>query len=122
MRIWPNHSDTVRSKNSPGILLSLALHGLLLLLAVWYIAHRPIVSQTQFRALPVELVIGGSMGQGASPTPATRLQVARPHPESTPVPQGVRPNATTDLEDVLSAKLRAMAQLKTTDAPLPNAD
>lgn len=122
METWPPRAVFVRSKNRPGILLSLALHGLLLLLALWYVAHRPIIDRTQLRALPVELVIGGSMGQGASPTPATRLQVARPHPESTPVPQGVRPNATTDLEDELSAQLRAMAQLKTPDAHLPNAD
>lgn len=122
METWPPRAVFVRSKNRPGILLSLALHGLLLLLALWYVAHRPIIDRTQLRALPVELVIGGSMVQGASPTPATRLQVARPHPESTPVPQGVRPNATTDLEDELSAQLRAMAQLKTPDAHLPNAD
>jgi hypothetical protein len=93
-----------------------------LLLALWYLAHRPSVSDSQMRALPVELVIGGTMGQGASPRPATQLQVARPHPESTPVPQGVRPNATRDLDDELSAKLRAMAQLKTPDTGLPNAD
>jgi hypothetical protein len=103
-------------------LLSLLLHGLLLLLALWYLAHRPIIDQTQLRAFPVELVIGGTMSQGASPTQAARLQVAPPHPESTPVPQGVRPNAIKDLEDELSAKLRAMAQLKTPDAALPNAD
>jgi hypothetical protein len=125
MQTWPPPSASAPSrtiKNGPGVVLSLLLHGLLLLLAIWYVAHRPNIDRTQFRALPVELVIGGSMGQGASPTPATRLQVARPHPESTPVPQGVRPNATTDLEDQLTAKLRAMAQLKTPDATLPNAD
>jgi hypothetical protein len=122
MQTWPTPGVSLRSKNGPGALLSLLLHGLLLLLALWYLAHRPAMRETQMRALPVELVIGGSMGQGASPTPATRLQVARPHPESTPVPEGVRPNATRDMEDELSAKLRAMAQLKTADAALPNAD
>ena len=122
MQTWPSPGASVRFKNGPGVLLSLLLHGLLLLLALWYLAYRPVLRDTPLRALPVELVIGGSMGQGASPVPAARLQVARPHPESTPVPQGVRPNATTDLEDELSAKLRAMAQLKTADASLPNAD
>jgi len=122
MATWPTQGISVRTKNGPGILLSLALHGLLLLLALCYLAYRPVFRDTQLRALPVELVIGGSMGQGASPMPATRLQVARPHPESTPVPQGVRPDATKDLEDELSARLRAMAQLKTPDAALPNAD
>ena len=109
-------------KNGPGAIMSLLLHGLLLLLALWYLAHRPSVSDTQLRALPVELVIGGAMGQGASPMPAAQIRVARPHPQSSPVPQGVRPNATKDLEDELSVKLRAMAQWKTPDAALPNAD
>ena len=145
MQTWPSPGESARSgigatgnperphrgragpygatiKNRPGALLSLLLHGLLVLLALWYLTQRPIVSDTQLRALPVELVIGGTLGQGASTAPATRLQVARPHPESTPVPQGVRPNATKDLEDELSTKLRAMAQLKTPDAALPNAD
>ncbi len=122
MQDWPTQGDTVRSKNGPGILLSLALHGLLLLLALWYLAYRPVLRDTPLRAFPVELVIGGSMGQGPSPKPATQVQVARPRPESTPVPQGVRPDATRDMEDELSAKLRAMAQLKTADAALPNAD
>src|SRR5258705_8222632 len=120
MQTWP--PPTARYGNGRGALLSLLLHGLLLLLALWYLAHRPITDEPQIRALPVELVIGGTLGQGASTAPATRLQVARPHPESTPVPQGVRPNATKDLEDELSVKLRAMAQLKTPDAALPNAD
>jgi hypothetical protein len=120
MQTWP--PPTVRTANGPGALLSLLLHGLLLLLALWYLAKRPAINETQVRALPVELVIGGTLGQTASTAPATQLQVARPHPESTPVPQGVRPDATKDLEDELSAKLRAMAQLKTPDAALPNAD
>jgi hypothetical protein len=120
MQAWP--PPTVRTANGPGALLSLLLHGLLLLLALWYLAKRPAINETQVRALPVELVIGGTLGQTASTAPATQLQVARPHPESTPVPQGVRPDATKDLEDELSAKLRAMAQLKTPDAALPNAD
>src|SRR5512141_1389432 len=99
MQAWPPPGASVRSKNGAGVLLSLLLHGALLLLALWYLAHRPSVRDTQLRALPVELVIGGTMGQGASPTPATQLQVARPHPESTPIPQGVRPDAKKDLED-----------------------
>ena len=122
MQAWPPPGISAPSKNGPGALLSLLLHGLLLLLALWYVAHRPSISETQMRALPVELVIGGTLGQEASTAPATQLQVARPHPESTPVPQGVRPNATKDLDDELSTKLRAMAQLKTPDAALPNAD
>ena len=48
--------------------------------------------------------------------------MARPHPESAPVPEGVVPTRTQVPEDELSAKLRALAQLKTPDAALPNAD
>ncbi len=48
--------------------------------------------------------------------------MARPHPESAPVPEGVSPKARASPKDELSAKLRALAQLKTPDAALPNAD
>jgi len=119
MQAW---TQRFKRDAGPGVLLSVLLHGLLLLLAFWYMAHRPQVSQTQFQTLPVELVIGGTMGQAASTAPAARLQVARPHPESAPVPEGTRPQATKQPEDELSAKLRALAQLKTPDAALPNAD
>lgn len=118
MQTPPLHQD--RTKAGPGVLLSVALHGLLLLLAVWYLHHRPVLSQTQVRALPVDLVIGGSMGQAEGT--ATRLQVARPHPESAPVPEGTNPKGTKQPEDELSAKLRALAQLKSADTALPNAD
>jgi hypothetical protein len=98
------------------------LHGLLVLLALWYLGHRPVLNETQLRALPVELVIGGTMGQSASTAPAARLQTARPHPESAPVPEGTSPNGTKQPQDELSAKLRALAQLKTPETALPNAD
>jgi len=109
-------------KDAGPVLLSLLLHGLLVLLALWYMSHRPVLTQTQLRALPVELVIGGTMSQSASTAAATRLQVARPHPQSAPVPEGVSPQGTKQPEDELSAKLRALAQLQTPDAALPNAD
>ena len=48
--------------------------------------------------------------------------MARPHPESAPVPEGVSPQGTKEPEDELSAKLRALAQLKSSDTALPNAD
>ena len=38
------------------------------------------------------------------------------------MPEGVSPKGTKQPEDELSAKLRALAQLKTPDAALPNAD
>ncbi len=105
-----------------GVALSLLLHGLLLLAALWYLAQRPSLRETQFRTLPVELVLGGAMGQGATAAPAARLQVARPHPESAPVPEGTSPKGTKEPEDELSAKLRGLAQLKSADTALPNAD
>jgi hypothetical protein len=112
----------LRRQTGPAVLLSLLLHGLLVLLALWYLGHRPPLTQTPLRALPVDLVIGGGAGQASSATPATRVQVARPHPESAPVPEGTNPHGTKEPEDELSARLRALAQLKTPDAALPNAD
>src|SRR5471030_2044450 len=119
MQSW---AERLRKDGGPGALLSVLLHGLLVLLALWYLGHRPVLNQTQLHALPVELVIGGSMGQAASTAPAARLQVARPHPESAPVPEGTSPNGTKQPEDELSARLRALAQLKTPETALPNAD
>ena len=105
-----------------GPALSALLHGLLLLTAVWYVAHRPDMQKTALRAFPVELVFGGSLGH-TDAHPAAHLQVARPHPiTAAPVPEGVSPKGTKQPEDELSAKLRAMAQLQSPDAPLPNAD
>ena len=119
MQAW---AEKLRKDGGPGVLLSLLLHLLLLLAALWYVHQRSALTDTQIRALPVELVIGGTMGQQASTAPATRLQVAPPHPESAPVPEGINPKGTQQPEDELSAKLRALAQLKTPDAALPNAD
>jgi hypothetical protein len=115
------YAEKLRKDGGP-VLLSLLLHGLLLLVGLWYLHQRPILTQSQIRALPVELVVGGSMGQNGSASPATRLQVARPHPESAPRPEGVSPKGTQQPEDELSAKLRALAQLKSADTALPNAD
>jgi hypothetical protein len=106
-----------------GVAFSLLFHGLLLLVALWYVAHRPVAQQASFRTLPVELVIGGAMNEATTQSPpAAKMQVARPHPESAPVPEGTSPHGTKEPEDELSAKLRALAQLKTPDAALPNAD
>jgi len=119
MQAW---AQKLRKDGGPGVLLSLLLHGLMVLMALWYVSHRPALTSDQLRAFPVELVIGGTMSQGASTAPSARLQVARPHPESAPVPEGVSPQGTREPEDELSAKLRALAQLKSNDTALPNAD
>src|SRR5436853_6185180 len=121
MQAPTDHAQS-RKDTTPGVLLSVLLHGLLLFLALWYMGHRPALTQDQLRALPVDLVIGGSMGQDSGTAPAARLQVARPHPESAPVPEGTSPQGTKEPLDELSAKLRALAPLKTPEAALPNAD
>ncbi|HEY2009216.1 MAG TPA: hypothetical protein VGH23_09525 [Rhizomicrobium sp.] len=119
MQAW---AEKLKKDGGPGVLLSLVLHLLLLLMAVWYVHERPVLTETKVRALPVDLVLGGTMGQQSSTAPATRLEVARPHPESAPVREGTNPKGTQQPVDELSARLRALAQLKTPDAPLPNAD
>lgn len=115
-------AQKLRNDGGPGVLLSVLLHLLLLLVAIWYVRERSLLTENRLRALPVELVIGGTMGQEASTRPATRLQVARPHLESAPVPEGTNPTGTRQPEDELSAKLRALAALQSPDAVLPNAD
>src|ERR1700761_7192199 len=112
---------STQKRDWTGPTLSVLLHGLLLMLAIWYVAHRPAMRDQAIRALPVELILGGTLGQNDS-HPATRVEVAKPHPASAPVPEGVSPKGTKQPEDELSAKLRALAQLQTPDAVLPNAD
>jgi len=104
-----------------GVACSLMLHGAAFLAALWYVAHRPEIPETVFRTLPVDLVIGGSMGQGSA-TPAARLQVAPPRPATAPVQSGTRPQATRQPQDELSAKLRALAQMGSTNTALPQID
>jgi hypothetical protein len=119
MQAW---SEKLRKDGGPGVLLSVLLHGFLLLVALWYVHNRPVLLSSSLRTLPVELVIGGSMEQGAKPAPAVRVEHARAHPQSAPQLEGVSPQGTRQPEDELSAKLRALAQLKSADSPLPNAD
>jgi outer membrane biosynthesis protein TonB len=119
----PGWKKDIWKKDGQGAALSLLLHGAALLAALWYLAHRPPLSETRFRILPVELVLGGAGTQGpASSAPAAQLQIARPRPQSAPVPEGVSPQGTRQPQDELAAKLRALAQLKSPDAALPNAD
>jgi hypothetical protein len=102
-----------------GLACSLLLHGAALLAALWYIANRPQIPETVFRTLPVDLVIGGSLGQGNN-APAARLQTVRP--ATALVESGTRPRATREPQDELSAKLRALAQMGSTDTALPQPD
>lgn len=104
-----------------GAACSLLLHGAAFLAALWYVAHRPQIPETVFRTLPVDLVIGGNLGQGSS-APAARLQTAPPRPATSPVQTGTRPQATREPNDELSAKLRALAQMGSPDTALPQPD
>ena len=117
MQPW---TERLRKQQGPGVLLSVLLHGLLLLASLWYLGQRPVLTQTQFHALPVDLVIGASIGDGA--LPATRLRIAPPRPQSAPRPAGTNPAGITQPQDELSAKLRALAQWKSTDTGPHNAD
>jgi hypothetical protein len=118
----PAWAERLRKDGGPGALLSVLLHGVLLLLALWYVHQRPRLAQSELRALPVELVVGGSQEPGASSAPAARVQRARARPEAAPQPEGISPKGIRQPEDELSARLRALAQLKSDDSALPNAD
>lgn len=105
-----------------GPALSALLHILLLLAAIWYVAHRPQIPKTALHAFPIELVLGGMMGHRDDHA-AAQLHIAVPHPiTAAPTPAGVSPKGTKEPQDELSARLRAMAQLQAPNAPLPNAD
>jgi len=103
-------------------LLALALHGAALLAALWYLAHRPVLPQTDFIALPVDLVIGGALTPDSTAAPpAARLQVAPPRPDTAPSRAGVRPDGRRPAPDELAAQLARLAQAKSPDRPMPNA-
>jgi hypothetical protein len=96
--------------------LSLLLHGLLLLLAVAYLAHRPVLKQVSLHSYPVEIVIG----QASTPGPSTSEAAPKPararrQITAAPRKEGVSPKGTRQPEDELSAKLRALAQLRQPD-------
>src|SRR5262245_38276027 len=78
-----------------GMALSLALHVLLLLAALWYLAQRPVLPRTPFRFLPVDLVVSqetSTPGPSATEAAPARAQ-ARQRQDSAPVPQGARPDS-----------------------------
>ena len=106
-----------------GGVLSLLLHGLMLLLAVAYLTHRPVLPQTAFHTLPIEIVIGQASTPGPSTTEASpRASRARAQQQAAPQKEGVSPKGTRQPEDELAARLRALAQLRQPDdAGLPDA-
>jgi hypothetical protein len=106
-----------RLYDRPGWVLSLALHLGVVLLAIWYLAARPVLPPPQ-RALPVELVTLAPASGPSGAQPAPRAGAPRPRPAAAPRPEGVKPDATEQPQDELSAKLRALAQLSAPDTPL----
>ncbi len=119
MQAW---AEKLKKDGGPGVLLSLLLHLLLLLAALWYVHQRPALTEAQLRALPVDLVIGGTMSQQSSTAPAASPASGQTPSRKRAGARGHNPKGTLQPEDELSAKLRALAQLKTPDAALPNAD
>jgi hypothetical protein len=99
-------------RDRPGWALSLALHTCMVLLALWYVAGRPALPPP-LRTLPVDLVtLAPSPAPGpAGALPAPRAGAPRPRIAAAPKPEGVKPDATEQPLDELSAKLRALAQL-----------
>jgi hypothetical protein len=96
--------------------LSLLLHGVMLLLAIAYLAHRPVVKPVSFHSLPVEIVIGQASTPGPSTTEASpRASRARAQQQAAPRKEGISPKGTKQPEDELSAKLRALARLHQPD-------
>ncbi len=96
--------------------LSLLLHGLMLLLAIAYLAHRPAMKPVSFHSLPVEIVIGRASTPGPSATETSRrASQARAQQQTAPRKEGISPKGTRQPEDELSAKLRALAQLHQPD-------
>ena len=106
-------------RDRPGWALSLALHTSMVLLALWYLAGRPALPPG-LRTLPVDLVmLAPTPAPGPSgAVPAPKAGAPRPRPAAAPKPEGVKPDATQQPEDELSAKLRALAQLSAPDTPL----
>ncbi len=106
--------------NGTGLAVSGLLHGLLLLLILYFIRHPAQVSETVSRVLPVDIVHLGSETE-SPPSPKRALvpqQASAPRGQSSsPAPAGVSHDATKPTpEDAFDAKLRALSQLRVPDA------
>lgn len=113
---------TLAREEGSGIALSLALHVLLLLAALWFLAHRPRMEPAP-PVLPIELVVAqetSAPGPSASAAAPARSR-ARQVQDSAPVPRGTRPDSAKPPLDEMTARLQALAQLRQ-DSALPRAD
>jgi hypothetical protein len=102
-------------RSPSGWSLSLGLHGLMLLAAFWYVTQRPVLVPLP-PILPVELVT-----MMPAPIPVSRPGAAGPRasaPRQTITPP--QPSATPQ-EDALTARLKALSQLRAPDGPLRRA-
>lgn len=96
-----------------GLALSLGLHGLLLLAALWYAAERPALPPMP-PMLPVELVT--RIPAPVPSPPAPRAGAAAPR-ASAPRPAQPLPSAELQ-EDALTSQLQALSRLRAPDGPL----
>lgn len=122
-RAWADgHRATM--DNAPGVLGSLALHGLaaaIILLMLLHQVHQP--QQTLPHVIPVDLIALGERTT-APPVPAKApapQQTARHGPPATPKAEGVRPNGERPPVDPLQARLERLARLRQPDTPVRQA-
>jgi len=104
-------------RSPSGWSLSLGLHGLMLLLAFWYVTQRPALTPLP-PILPVELV-----AMMPAPIPASRPGAAGPRantPRTSAPRAAMMPpqQSAAPQEDALTAKLQALSQLRGPDGPL----
>ncbi|MBV9548846.1 MAG: hypothetical protein JO256_04140 [Alphaproteobacteria bacterium] len=104
-------------RDRPGWALSLVLHLGMSLLALWYLAARPLLAPPS-RTFPVDLVTLSPAPGASGALPAPRPGAPKPRPAAAPHPEGVRPEAVQQPLDELSAKLRALAQLSAPETSL----
>jgi hypothetical protein len=104
-------------RDRPGWALSLALHLAVALLALWYVAGRPALPPS-LSTLPVDLVTLAPAPGPSGAQPAPRRGAPRPARAAAPQAEGVKPEATQQPLDELSARLRALAQLRAPSTPL----
>ena len=99
-------------RSPSGWTLSLGLHGLMLLAALWYVNQRPVMPALP-PSLPVELVTAMPTPSPA-PSPAAQGAPRRaPRPSVLPPEIKIAPE-----EDALTSKLEALSRLRAPDGPL----
>jgi hypothetical protein len=108
-------------ENATGFALSAVLHGLALVLLLYFIRNPAEVRDTVGRVFPVDLVRLASETEGPRVPEKGPVQASAPRGEATsPAPARVSPEAKKQVPlDAFDAKLRALAQLRQPDAVRP---